>query len=98
MFMSGEPYRNPPSLARSSQDVPANAASQPRMRSSSIAWPTDSWICSAICSLPMIKVVSACGHCGAVSSARASSVMRVACAPRSSRSTSSQPSVPYWPR
>ena len=29
---------------------PANAASQPRIRSSSVAWPTDSWICRAICS------------------------------------------------
>ena len=42
--------------------MPANAASQPRMRSSSMAWPTDSWICSAICSPPRISVVSPDGH------------------------------------
>src|SRR5260370_895922 len=37
MFMSSEPYRSVPSWAGSSQDVPARAASQPRMRSSSMA-------------------------------------------------------------
>jgi len=40
MFISSEPYRSEPSWARSSQEVPANAASQPRMRSSSMACPT----------------------------------------------------------
>jgi hypothetical protein len=48
MFMSSDPYRSEPSLRRSSQEVPAIAASQPRMRSSSIACPTDSWICIII--------------------------------------------------
>ena len=43
--------------------MPANAASQPRIRSSSVAWPTDSWIWSAICSLPRIRsVASSDGH------------------------------------
>ena len=36
--------------------MPANAASQPRMRSSSMACPTDSWICRASCSPPRISV------------------------------------------
>ena len=30
-----------------------------------MAWPTDSWICSAICSLPSTSVVSPLGHAGA---------------------------------
>ena len=60
--------------------MPANAASQPRIRSSSMACPTDSWICRASCSPPRISVVSPDGHSGAVSSARASSAIRGACA------------------
>ena len=63
-----------------------------------MAWPTDSWICSAICSAPRISVVSPLGHGGADSSARASSATRAAWASRSISSTSSQPRVPYWPR
>ena len=43
-----------------------------------MAWPTDSWICSAICSAPRISVVSPLGHGGADSSARASSATRAA--------------------
>ena len=70
MFISSEPYCSEPSWARSSHDVPAYAASQPRMRSSSMAWPTDSWICSASCSAPRISVVSPLGHGGADSRAR----------------------------
>jgi len=98
MFISSEPYRRLPSWARSSQEVPAKAASQPRIRSSSIACPTDSWICSASCSEPRIRVVSPAGQAGAVSSARASSATRGAWPARSSPVTSSQPRVPYWPR
>ena len=98
MFISSEPYCSDPSWARSSHDVPAYAASQPRMRSSSMAWPTDSWICSASCSAPRISVVSPLGHGGADSSAWDSSATRAAWAGMSSSSTSSQPRVPYWPR
>ena len=76
----------------------AYAASQPRMRSSSMACPTDSWICNDICSSPRMSVVSPGGHSGAVSSARASSTTRVACAGRSMRCIISQPTVPNWPR
>ena len=84
MFMSSEPNRSEPSCARSSQDVPANAASQPRIRSSSTAWPTDSWIWSAICSLPRMRsVASSDGQSSAVSSARASSAIRAALPGRS---------------
>ena len=98
MFISGEPYFSEPSWARSSHEVPAYAASQPRMRSSSMAWPTDSWICSASCSAPRISVVSPDGHIGAVSSSRDSEPTRAACASRSISSTNSQPRVPYCPR
>ena len=74
--MRSLPNRRLPSCSRSSHDVPAKAASQPRIRSSSTAWPTDSWIWSAICSEPMIRsVASRLGHCGAVSSSRASSAI-----------------------
>ena len=66
-FMSSLPNRSDPIWSSSSQLVPANAASQPRIRSSSVAWPTDSWIWSAICSLPRIRsVASSDGHSSAV--------------------------------
>src|SRR5436305_757353 len=46
------------------------------MRSSSSAWPIDSWICSASCSAPMTSVRSPSGHGGALSSSTASAATR----------------------
>ncbi len=98
MFISSEPKRSEPSWSRSSHEVPANAASQPRMRSSSIACPTDSWICSDICSPPSSSVVSPLGQDGALSSSWHSAAIRSAWPGRSISRTSSQPRVPNWPR
>ena len=42
----GLPNRKVPSLSGVTKDVPAKLASQPRARSSSVEWPTDSWIVS----------------------------------------------------
>ena len=52
-------------MSRSSSltnDVPANAASSPSTRSSSVGWPIDSWTCSAIWLPSMMTVVVVGGH------------------------------------
>ena len=56
--------------------MPAKAASHPRMRSSSMAWPTDSWIWRASCSLPRMRSTVPGTHSGAWRSSTASSPMR----------------------
>ena len=68
------------------------------MRSSSTAWPTDSWIWSAAWLESRITVVTPSGQAGADSSAWACSAISAALATRSSPRTSSQPCVPYCPR
>ena len=97
--ISSLPKRRLPSWAGSSHEVPANAASHPRMRSSSTAWPTDSWICSATWSESRITVVTPVGQGGRRQQrlrllGHAARRWRRGRGPR----TSSQPCVPYWPR
>ncbi len=46
MFMSSLPYCSLPSLSGVQKVVPAKLASQPSARSSSVGWPTDSWMVS----------------------------------------------------
>src|SRR5918995_7248493 len=96
--ISSLPKRRLPSRAGSSHDVPAKAASHPRMRSSSTAWPTDSWICNATWSESRTIVVTPARHTGADSRAWACSAISAAWVTRSRPRTSSQPWVPYCPR
>ena len=78
--------------------MPANAASVPRARSSSIGWPQLSWHCSiSWFELRITDVTRSWGHCFAERSATASSAMRGACFARSHFSAYSQPAV-FWLR
>ena len=79
------------------QERPAKFVSSPRIRSSSSACPTDSWICSASWAGPMTTSAVPPGACGAPSSATASSPTRVASSSSPSPRTYSHPAAAVLP-